>query len=938
MTVASDDSKKGPPGPQNPQPGKRRLRDRLGSVSLSDAAELVVLSRARIKDNPVEHAQAAVDVTAALSAAGNRLNARDLAVMRRAVLLVARRDWTAAAFLAEALADLAEKHPDSVDWVGEAVARAVQADRTLARQLARVLPECAARIAERGPRLRVITALADLCRRHPGLGLAALPTVGRLLEDGTPEALASFLEEALLRASRGESVARSFLLRESRSGQEAWDSSREGLRLPLVSRTLQLYAETRLGRSIEVRSTTDLPSEMTLEDGAVAVTDGRTLYLAPRVDRFEDDERNFRLYKVATAHQLGRIEFGTFQLDPMGIPGVDPVVLDGSEEDATDTNPVDTLATRFDDPALARRVFLFAEDLRIDACLRRSYPGLARDLEELSALDVEIQPDLEELSGSELVLEILARWLWFGDPLPEGPAYARFHSAAILLEALRHPGAKVRDAAAVTVQLYRLLGGQGEPGPLPEQEPPPTTGLVAIVGSSRPSSPASSSGEEGGMPDGGEMPGGGSGDSSGPVVIVPADEDAAGGAFGESGSESEPSSEGGAGRGGRFVHGGIIPDVEEARQRELEARARSIQERLDTRGIPTSLREILAAMEMAPELSDALLERNLTDTFREAVRRGLPMDSEGPNEDGPAAEVQVIRYPEWDEQISDYRPNWCKVWERRASGNASVFVDAVLEEHRPMVRRLRREFQMLRPEGLGRERRATEGDDLDLDALVESLVDRRMGLPAEGRVHIRKNHSVRDVAVAFLVDLSASTRETVGSQGKSVIEVEKESLVVLSEALEALGDRYAIFGFSGRGRQMVTFDVFKDFGERLGPIIKGRIGAMTYRMENRDGAAIRHATRRLREVDARTRLLILLSDGKPLDCGCDLYQASYAQADTRMALREARNFQVHPFCITVDPDGESYLGDMYGDVRYTVIDSAEALPARLPAIYRRLTT
>ena len=39
-----------------------------------------------------------------------------------------------------------------------------------------------------------------------------------------------------------------------------------------------------------------------------------------------------------------------------------------------------------------------------------------------------------------------------------------------------------------------------------------------------------------------------------------------------------------------------------------------------------------------------------------------------------------------------------------------------------------------------------------------------------------------------------------------------------------------------------------------------------------------------------------------------LYQASYAQADTRMALREARNFQVHPFCITVDPDGESGYG------------------------------
>ncbi|HCP45293.1 MAG TPA: hypothetical protein DIU15_04595, partial [Deltaproteobacteria bacterium] len=533
--MGSDDPKEDPPGSKTSTPGKRRLRDRLSGLSLTDAAELVVLSRGRIKDSPVEHAQAAVDVTAALAAAGERLSSRDLAVMRRAVLLVARRDWTAAAFLAEALADLAEKHPDSVDWVGEAVARAVQADRTLARQLARVLPECAARIPDRGPRLRVITALADLCRRHPGLGLAALPTVGRLLEDGTPEALAGFLEEALLRASRGESVARSFLLRESRSGQEAWDSSRDGLRLPLVARTLQLYAETRLGRSIEVRSTTDLPSDLALQEDAVAVTDGRSLYLAPRVDRFDDDERNFRLYKVATAHQLGRIEFGTFDLDPVGIPGIDPVTLDGDSEEVR-INPIEVFSARFEDSSLARRAFLFAEDLRIDAYLRRSYPGLARDLDELSDLDVRTRPHLEDLAGAELVLEILARWLWFGEPLPEGDAYARFHSAAVLLETLRHPSALVRDSASVTVQLYRLLGGEGGPGPLPAPdaapEQPTGTGLVAVVRSTGSGEVSAGLGDEEGE---GELSGEGEPSADGVLVDMPSDALEGGGVDGDEG-------------------------------------------------------------------------------------------------------------------------------------------------------------------------------------------------------------------------------------------------------------------------------------------------------------------------------------------------------------------------------------------------------------------
>ena len=382
----------------------------------------------------------------------------------------------------------------------------------------------------------------------------------------------------------------------------------------------------------------------------------------------------------------------------------------------------------------------------------------------------------------------------------------------------------------------------------------------------------------------------------------------------------------------------MLEDVDAARREEIEARARRIQAALEARGMPVSLREIVEILEMSPEVSDQSIERNLSDVFRGAGR-GADGRPEIGNEAGLSGSgLRVFQYPEWDEQISDYRPRWCKVWERRAGGNASVFVDSVLAEHRIAVRRLRREFQMLRPAALGLQRRAAEGEMLDLDALVEELVDWELGRGSEGRVYKRSQRKVRDVAVAFLVDLSASTRESVGSHGKSVVEVEKEALVLMSEALDALGDRYAIFGFSGRGREMVSFDVFKDFGEPLGDIVRGRIGAMTYRMENRDGAAIRHATSRLLEVDARTRLLVLLSDGKPLDCGCDLYQSSYAQADTRMALREARSVRVHPFCITVDPAGEDYLAKMYGDVRYVVIDSVDDLPRRLPALYRKLTT
>ena len=891
------------------------LFGRLRGIGVGDAAELLVLARDRIRQSPVEHAKAATDVTRALAAAKGDLRHADFEVMRRSVLLVARRDWTAAAVLAEALGPLVRTYPDSVDWVGEAVARAVQADRALARQLAGVLPECATQVEERGARLRIVTALSDLCRRHPGLGLAALPSVRLLLDEGNPEGLAAFLEDALERAALSESGARSFLLRESRAGQEAWDSGREGLLLADVSRTLQLYAEAHLGSGVRIRSMAELPRSIPVEGDAIAVTDGHHIFLVPRLARFEADPANFRLYKVAVAHEVGRIEFGTFGLQPWSVPGIDPIELygkdpsDSAEESAS--NPVLEFSRRFSDADLARRIFLFAEDLRIDACLRRSYPGLARDLEEMASIDRAQRPDLDTYREADLLLEMLARWLWFGEELPEGPTYKRFHEASWLLQALRHPGANVQDSAGAASLLYSLVGGLGAPRRADDPED--------LLDSNDSEEEMPAPGWEGASSELGDQ----------------------GGGWATSGSGEED-----APAGDRFFTGGVVDDVSRAEQDALEARASRIQRALDSRGVPVSLREILAALEVDLEVSDQVLERNLLEAFREGLRRGVDDregDSEltfGPGQSPPGATpgVEVARYPEWDSQIGDYRPRWTSVWERTAAGDASAFVDSVLAEHGPMVRRLRREFQMLRPTGLGRERRAREGDEVDLEALVEDLVNRRAGHPSEGRVYLRSKRSERDVAVAFLVDLSASTREGVGESGKSVIEVEKESLVLMSEALEALGDRYAIFGFSGRGRQMVTFDVFKDFEDRLDERVRGRIGAMTYRMENRDGAAIRHATKRLMEIDAGTRLLILLSDGKPLDCGCDIYQGSYAHGDTRMALREAIERRVHPFCITVDPAGEDYLRDLYGEVRYAVIDSVSALPARLPAIYRRLTT
>jgi len=157
----------------------------------------------------------------------------------------------------------------------------------------------------------------------------------------------------------------------------------------------------------------------------------------------------------------------------------------------------------------------------------------------------------------------------------------------------------------------------------------------------------------------------------------------------------------------------------------------------------------------------------------------------------------------------------------------------------------------------------------------------------------------------------------------------------MAEALEAVGDRFAVYGFSGDSKDRVDFYIIKDFQDPFNSSVHDRIGAMRSLNQNRDGTAVRHARAKLEQQPARTRLLLLLSDGKPLDAG---YAGTHSLQDTKMALREARMAGIHPYCITIDREASRYVTEMYGDVNHTIIDRVASLPERLPRIYRRLTT
>ncbi len=293
----------------------------------------------------------------------------------------------------------------------------------------------------------------------------------------------------------------------------------------------------------------------------------------------------------------------------------------------------------------------------------------------------------------------------------------------------------------------------------------------------------------------------------------------------------------------------------------------------------------------------------------------------GPPQDG-------IFYDEWDYRRNHYRKDWCVLHEKEMHLGDAREVDEILNRYDHLIGGIRKTFEALRGDDRV-QRKQKHGDDIDIEAVIEGYVDARAGMEMSENLFTRTRRVERDLAVVFMVDVSGSTRGWIS-------DAERESLVLLCEALETLNDRYAIYGFSGMTRNRCELYRIKTFEEHYGERVKKRIAGIRPQDYTRMGVTIRHLSKLLLEVDAKTRVLITLSDGRPDDY--DGYRGDYGIEDTRRALMEAKFAGIHPFCITIDTHAQEYLPHMYGQVNYTVVSDVRKLPLSVSGIYRRLTS
>jgi nitric oxide reductase NorD protein len=325
---------------------------------------------------------------------------------------------------------------------------------------------------------------------------------------------------------------------------------------------------------------------------------------------------------------------------------------------------------------------------------------------------------------------------------------------------------------------------------------------------------------------------------------------------------------------------------------------------------------------------DQLSVANDGKTVASRIRFDLDLPAEA---DDDLVLADGILLPEWDCRKQQLQVDHCRLQMMLARDAEPCELPLAL---RAPARKLRNQFQSLTTQR-ARLKGQVAGSDLDIDACVRFAAEKASGLPmTEPGLYIDSRQQLRDLSCLLLADLSLSTDAWINDSAR-VIDVIRDSLYLFGEALAATGDRFALYGFSSVRRQNVRYHLLKGFDERYNDAVRGRLAALKPGFYTRMGAAIRHSAAILAKQKSARRLLLILTDGKPNDL--DKYEGRYGIEDTRVAIQEARQLGLTPFCVTIDEKAGDYLPHLFGASGYVMVRDAAMLPQVLPRLYVQLT-
>ena len=780
---------------------------------------------------------------------------------------------------------------------------------------------------------------------------------------------------------------------ESNTSEAMLETLSSSLELDRVKGILRLYCQALAGTGLEILDTQELVRRnIGWVDEDSASTDGTKIFLPPVVDHYTNKQDNFSWFKVVSTHQVAHLEFGSFRYDfekdaaqfedrrhemeqqMLQRKGEEKtaareahelaaqLLASGSDGDVdmspgfTDPNDMGSMRTFtdigrfleiFENGRLGFDIFTVLEDCRLDYRIKVEYPGIRIASSRVQGESLANRPKIEEMPLQQGMVELLVHMSL--DQFQDLPVAKEYQEAgemlSRILHELRNAEANVEDTAEATLRAYEIISRipneQEEEDEFEEQDLEEPGDFA----------------EE---------------DYQSLVDQLQAGMDASSDGDGESYESPDPVD----------YRGDFKPEMvqlltklqaDSGEQGEAQPMTQEMLEQL----LQDSPELELDAEQGEVDSDMSMFAQNIMKEAGAPPPNSQPGEGYGPllHDDDSGGELEAREpatfvYDEWDFRANDYKPRWCIVKEKTVEEGDATFYQESLKTYNSLANHIRRQFELIVPESMRKTYRLIDGEDIDLNAALEAWCDLKMGVPPDEKIYWHRNRNRREVAVVFLLDMSASTaeaidegRQTVDDRDapddpveymvwlrrrreglvrrnyKRIIDLEKEGTTLLINALESIGDTYGIYGFSGYGRENVEFYVIKDINEEFGDKIKRRIDKITPLHATRMGAAIRHATTKLENQDAKTKIMFLISDGRPQDRGYSRegVEKEYAVHDTHMALVEAKRKDIIPFCLTVDKAGHDYLKSMCGDMGYEVLADIWSLPERLPMLYRQLT-
>ncbi len=297
--------------------------------------------------------------------------------------------------------------------------------------------------------------------------------------------------------------------------------------------------------------------------------------------------------------------------------------------------------------------------------------------------------------------------------------------------------------------------------------------------------------------------------------------------------------------------------------------------------------------------------------------------------------TKKFTYQEWDFNIKKYKKNWCNVFSKKINDKQITYEDRNIIEN--IINKNKKEIMLLNKNFFSMInektwiKRQLHGQDIDLDSVIDNYKYTETHSCDFNKIYKYKKKTNRNIAISILLDSSLSTDGYI--KNEKIINTLKKLTLLISCGIHNLIKNLSVSTFYSNTRLDCKHIIIKNFKDNWNKakynIIKIKPSGYT-----RIGPALRHLIYKFKKIKAKQKIILLLTDGKPIDY--DEYEGSYGINDVKHAVNEANLKKIYVKSIILNNTLESYFSRMFGSKNYELIHTNQKIYNQIIKTFRNI--